>query len=74
MKGVLRNEPAQPSAASGVRRVHRTRLTTVTGGPWPRAHLNSHVNTYYQARPVITFAPNLVTRHWGRVPTVHGIQ
>ena len=48
-------------------------MATVTGGPWPRAHLNSPANTYYQARPVITFAPSLVTRHWGRVPSVHGI-
>ena len=47
----------QPSAASGVRRVHSTRMATVTGGPWPRAHLNSPVNTYYQARPVITMHP-----------------
>ena len=29
-------------------------MATVTGGPWPRAHLNSPANTYYQARPVIT--------------------
>ena len=25
---------------------------------------HSHVNTYYQARPVITIAPSLVTQHW----------
>ena len=50
-------------------------MATVTGGPWPPVHLNSPVNTYYrgEARPVITFAPSLLTRHWGRVPSVHGI-
>ena len=42
-----------------------------TARAWPllpvdRAHLNSPVNTYYQTRPVITIAPSLVTRHWGR--------
>ena len=35
-----------------------------------RTHLNSPVNTYYHARPVITFLPSLVTRH--RVPGTFG--
>ena len=48
------------------------RMATVIGGPWPE-HLNSPANTYYQARPVITIAPSLVTRHWCRVPSVHRI-
>ena len=39
---------------------------------WPCAHLHNPANTYYQARPVITIAPSLVTRHWCRVPSVHG--
>ena len=38
-----------------------------------RAHLHNPAHTYYQARPVITIAPSLVTRHWCRVPSVHGI-
>ena len=57
---------------SGVRCVHSTRMATVISGPWPRAHLHDPANTYYQARPGITIAPSLVTRHWCRVPSVHG--
>ena len=48
-------------------------MATVISGPWPRAHLYNPANTYYQARPVITIAPSLVTRHWCRVRLVHRI-
>ena len=47
--------------ASGVRRVHITRMATVTGGPERTlTALNSPANTYYQARPGITIEPSLV--------------
>ena len=45
-------------------------LSSVYRGP---VHLNSPANAYYQARPVITMTASLLTTHWGRVPSVHGI-
>ena len=45
-------------------------LLPVDHGP---EHLNGPANTYYQTRPVMTMTSSLVTTHWGRVPSVHGI-